>query len=125
MTAGPLIDAQLGNSQDRGSYLPRNQLSQAICACAKCILGVEQVFLPVVRQAKVAKGSSWLHPLVRKVVDGHDAARVLVHAVPAVLGRDVGRHQTSMPVVGNKQHPVAVREAGWLIRPAGTPSAKR
>ena len=41
--------------------------------------------VPVVGQSQVGKGSRWLHPLVRQVVDGHHAACVSVHPVPSAM----------------------------------------
>ena len=47
---------------------------------------------PVARQPQPAEEACRLHPLVGHVVDGHNAARLAVHAVAPVLGSQEGRH---------------------------------
>ncbi len=59
------------------------------------------------------EGEGYFHyaHLVAQVVDGQDAARRLVDAVRAVLGRQEHRQQGRVPVVGNEDALLAVQAA--------------
>jgi len=47
---------------------------------------------------------------MRQVMDGYDAASVLVDAIATVLARHVGRHQAGVPVVGQEDDILSVGE---------------
>lgn len=73
---------------------------------------------PVVWKAKMREGGCRVHSLVGEIVDGYDAASVLVDPIPPVLARQVGRHQACVPVVGNEQHIFSVRKTWRRPTPA-------
>ena len=66
------------------------------------------ISLTVAVKVEVAEGVWRKAALVEEVVDGEDAASAEVDARLAVLGGEDGGNQSSVPVVGDKHHILAV-----------------
>mmetsp|Transcript_59540 Transcript_59540/g.172435 ORF Transcript_59540/g.172435 Transcript_59540/m.172435 type:complete len:396 (+) Transcript_59540:64-1251(+) len=63
---------------------------------------------PLVDTEEVASGHVRVLPLVAQVMDHVDGPRLLIAPVPAVLVAEIERHQPSLPIVRQEEHPVAV-----------------
>lgn len=48
------------------------------------------------------------------VVDGHNAASILVDTVASILGGQEGGHQSCMPVIGNKEDLLSIGQPRGL-----------
>lgn len=69
---------------------------------------------PVVGEAQAGEGVGRLYALVGHVVDGQDAAGVLVHAMPPEVAGQVGWDECSVPVIRQEQTALTIR-ISWSL----------